>query len=150
VVRRFTALRLRALASLLLALERRRIAHPKLGLRRFSKSDYSRVLRPAKWGSGVSVQGSNPEPLMSALSQKRHCTPARRLHGADESRLALHGASSGGAAMIASKSDHICGEIGGGGLDYPRRRLARRPPSAIGLGTRADAYGHAILVVPTS
>jgi hypothetical protein len=45
----------------------------------------------------------------------------------------LHGASSGGAAMIASKSDHICGEIGGGGLDYPRRRLARRP-SAIGLG----------------
>src|SRR6266566_7869486 len=51
-----------------------------------------------------------------------HCTPARRLHGVDESRLALHGASSGGAAMIASKSDHICGEIGGGGLDYPRRR----------------------------
>src|SRR6516164_5806687 len=62
-----------------------------------------------------------------------HCTPARRLHGVDESRLALLGASSGGAAMIASKSDHICGEIGGGGLDYPRRRLARRP-SAIGLG----------------
>jgi hypothetical protein len=38
--------------------------------------------------------------------------------GSDESRLALHGASSGGAAMIASKSDHIC-VIGGGGLDYP-------------------------------
>jgi hypothetical protein len=54
--------------------------------------------------------------------------------GVDESRLALHGASSGGAAMIALKSHHICGEIGGGGLDYPRRRLARRPPSAIGLG----------------
>src|SRR5690242_8270213 len=54
--------------------------------------------------------------------------------GSDESRLAVHGASSGGAAMIASKSDHICGEIGGGGLDYPGRRLARRPPSAIGLG----------------
>src|SRR5215470_4916654 len=34
-----TVLRLRALASLLLALERRRIAHPKgLGLRRFSTS----------------------------------------------------------------------------------------------------------------
>ena len=78
------------------------------------------------------------------------CTPARRLHGADESRLALHGASRGGAAMIASKSDHICGEIGAGGLDYPRRRLARRPPSAIGLGPHADAYGHAILAVPTS
>src|SRR5215469_13603123 len=29
------------------------------------------------------------------------------------------GASSGGAAMIASKSDHICGEIVVGGLDYP-------------------------------
>src|SRR6516165_5088079 len=36
---RVFALRLRALGSLLLALERRRIAHPKgLGLRRFSKS----------------------------------------------------------------------------------------------------------------
>src|SRR5262249_53351206 len=45
------ALRLRALASLLLALERRRIAHPKgLGLRRFSKCHYSRDLRPVEWG----------------------------------------------------------------------------------------------------
>src|SRR5215471_18111569 len=43
------ALRLRALVGLLLALERRRIAHPKgLGLRRFSKWDYSRDLRPAE------------------------------------------------------------------------------------------------------
>jgi hypothetical protein len=41
------------------------------GLRRFSKRDYSRDLRPAKRGSGVSLHGSNPEPLMSALSQKR-------------------------------------------------------------------------------
>jgi hypothetical protein len=50
------ALRLRALASLLLALERRRIAHPKgLGLRQFSKRDYSRDLRPAKWCSEVSL-----------------------------------------------------------------------------------------------
>src|SRR5262249_49880761 len=48
------ALRLRALV--LLALERRRIAHPKgLGLRRFSKCDYSRDLRLAKWCSGVSL-----------------------------------------------------------------------------------------------
>src|SRR5215467_2427327 len=53
------ASRLRALASLLLALERRRIAHPKgLGLRRFSKGHYIRDLRPAKWGSGVSLHGS--------------------------------------------------------------------------------------------
>src|SRR5262249_5965857 len=51
-LRRFgIALRLRALGSLLLALERRRIAHPKgLGLRRFSKLDYSRELRPVEWG----------------------------------------------------------------------------------------------------
>src|SRR5262249_15127624 len=28
-------------------------------------------LRPAEWGSGVSLHGSNPELLMSALGQKR-------------------------------------------------------------------------------
>ena len=28
--------------------------------------DYIRDLRPAKWGSGISLHGSNPEPLMSA------------------------------------------------------------------------------------
>jgi hypothetical protein len=33
--------------------------------------DYIRDLRQAKWGSGVSLHGSNPEPLMSALGQKR-------------------------------------------------------------------------------
>jgi hypothetical protein len=33
--------------------------------------NYSRDLRPAEWGSGVSLHGSNPEPLMSALGQKR-------------------------------------------------------------------------------
>src|SRR5262249_5878988 len=41
------------------------------GLRRFSKWDYSRDLRPAKWGSGVRLHSSNPEPFMSALGQKR-------------------------------------------------------------------------------
>jgi hypothetical protein len=65
------------------ALERRRIAHPKgLGLRRFSKLDYSRELRPVEWGSGVSLHGSNPEPLMSALGQKqtsRHLQPMSAL-----------------------------------------------------------------------
>src|SRR6516164_6539968 len=66
------ALRLGALVGLLLALERRRIAHPKgLGLRRFSKWDYSRDLRPAKWGSGIKLHSSNSEPPMSALGQKR-------------------------------------------------------------------------------
>jgi hypothetical protein len=34
-------------------------------------TDYIRDLRPAKWGSGVSLRGSNSEPLMSALGQKR-------------------------------------------------------------------------------
>jgi len=54
------------------ALERRRIAHPKgLGLRRFSKCDYSRELRPVEWASGVSLHSINPEPLTSALGQKR-------------------------------------------------------------------------------
>src|SRR6516225_8704473 len=34
-------------------------------------ADYIRDLRPAKWGSGLSLRSSNPEPLMSALGQKR-------------------------------------------------------------------------------
>src|SRR5262249_48765861 len=34
-------------------------------------ADYSRDLQPAKWGLGVRLHGSNPEPLMSALGQKR-------------------------------------------------------------------------------
>ena len=34
-------------------------------------TDYSRDLRPAKWGSGVILHGSNPEPLMSALGHSR-------------------------------------------------------------------------------
>src|SRR6516164_2674023 len=63
-LRRFSiALRLRALVGLLLALERRRIAHPKgLGLRRFSKWHYSRDLRPAKWDSMINLRS------LSALS----------------------------------------------------------------------------------
>jgi hypothetical protein len=51
---RVFALRLRALVTLLLALERRRIAHPKgLGLRRFSKSITSGIC--GRWNG---VQGS--------------------------------------------------------------------------------------------
>src|SRR5262249_48507636 len=44
--------------------------------------DYSRDLRKAKWGSGVSLHGSNPEPLMSGLGQKqtsRHLQPMSAL-----------------------------------------------------------------------
>jgi hypothetical protein len=35
------------------------------------RTDYSRDLRQAKWGSEVSLHGSNPEPFMSALGQKQ-------------------------------------------------------------------------------
>jgi hypothetical protein len=57
---------------LLLALERRRIAHPKgLGLRRFSKWHYSRDLRPVEWGSGVSLHGSYFELTTSVLGHKQ-------------------------------------------------------------------------------
>ena len=40
-------------------------------------ADYIRDLRLAKWVSGVSLHGSNPEPPMSALghSRPRHFVP---------------------------------------------------------------------------
>ena len=34
-------------------------------------ADYIRDLLPTKWGSGVSLHGSNPEQTMSALGQER-------------------------------------------------------------------------------
>jgi len=76
---RFSAalLRLRVLAGSSPALERRRIAHPKAqDYADFQSWDYSRDLRPEKWGSGVSLHGSNPEPLMSAWvkSGLMHCS----------------------------------------------------------------------------
>jgi hypothetical protein len=50
---------------------RRRIASLK-GLGHANRiDDYSRDLLPAVWGSGVSLHGSNPKPLMSAVGQKR-------------------------------------------------------------------------------
>jgi hypothetical protein len=50
----FGVLRRCDLVGLPPALERRRIAHPKgLGLRRFSKLDYSRDLRPEELGPTV-------------------------------------------------------------------------------------------------
>jgi hypothetical protein len=33
--------------------------------------DYSREFRPTEWGLRGKLHGSNPEPLMSALGQKR-------------------------------------------------------------------------------
>jgi hypothetical protein len=71
------ALRLRALASLLLALERRRIAFLKAWDHANWMDDYSRDLRLTKWGSEVSVHGSNPQLRMSALGQKRTFRSAR-------------------------------------------------------------------------
>src|SRR5262249_55060265 len=73
LLRRFgiSALRLRALATLLLALERRRIAHPKgLGLRRFSKWHYSRDLRLAKWCSEVSLHTFQRDRLAGVTESK--------------------------------------------------------------------------------
>src|SRR5262249_28999581 len=64
------ALRLRALGGLLLALERRRIAHPRLRTTPIL-TDYIRDWRPAKWGPGAGLHGSNSKPLMSALGQKQ-------------------------------------------------------------------------------
>ena len=53
---------------------RRRIAPQGSGPRRLKNSlDYSRDLRPTKWGSGTSLHGSNPELLMSALGRKQTC-----------------------------------------------------------------------------
>jgi len=69
---------------------RRRIACPKAQDHANRIDNYSRDLRQAKWGSGVSLQGSNPEPLMSALGQKQTCDPASRRYGpmSDDLRLA--------------------------------------------------------------
>jgi len=39
--------------------------------------DYIRDLRLGKWGSAVSLRGSNSEPLMSALGQKQTSAPVR-------------------------------------------------------------------------
>jgi hypothetical protein len=53
--------------GVLLAFERRRIAYPKAGLRRFSKCDYIRDLRPAKWGSMINLRRKNTEWSLSVL-----------------------------------------------------------------------------------
>jgi hypothetical protein len=50
---------------------RRRIAFLKAWDHANGINDYSRDLRPAEWGSGVSLHGTNTEPLMSALGQKQ-------------------------------------------------------------------------------
>jgi hypothetical protein len=57
----WAALRLRAFVGLLLALERRRIAHPRLRTTPIL-TDYIRDLRPAKWGSMINLRS------LSALS----------------------------------------------------------------------------------
>ena len=61
---RVFALRLGALASLLLALERRRIAIPRLSTTPIFKVDYSRDLRSAKWVSiKLRCKTNRPCPL---------------------------------------------------------------------------------------
>jgi hypothetical protein len=49
---------------------RRRTAAPKAQEHPIL-ADYIRDLRPAERGSGVSLRGINPGPLMSALGQKQ-------------------------------------------------------------------------------
>jgi hypothetical protein len=48
---------------------RRRIAFPTAGYCADFGRDYSRVLRPAKWGPTVILHSNNPEDRMSALGQ---------------------------------------------------------------------------------
>jgi hypothetical protein len=43
------------------------------------RTDYSRDLGLVKWGSGVCLHGSNLEPPMSALGQKRTLTTTRAM-----------------------------------------------------------------------
>ena len=52
---------------------RRRIAGPlpRYADDGFQRRDYSRDLRPAKWGSTVILRGNNPQDRMSALGQKQ-------------------------------------------------------------------------------
>ena len=54
---------------------RRRIAFLKAQDHANNVPDYSRDLRPAKWGSGVSLHGNNPEPPMSPLWAKAVIQP---------------------------------------------------------------------------
>jgi hypothetical protein len=56
---------------------RRRIALPTAYDHANAAADYSRDLRSAKWGSGVSLRSSNPKPLMSALGQKQTSAQGR-------------------------------------------------------------------------
>jgi hypothetical protein len=50
---------------------RRRIAFLKAQDHANSVADYSKVLRPAEWGSGLLVQSKNPKSHMSALGHNR-------------------------------------------------------------------------------
>jgi hypothetical protein len=65
---RVFTLRLRALASLCSGAPSHR---PPKAQDYAIMADYNRNLRSAKRVSGVGLHGSNPEPLMSALGQKR-------------------------------------------------------------------------------
>ena len=62
------------LVGLLLALERRRIAHPKgLGPRRFSSRDYSRDLMPAKWAYDAQQQVRSVHVADGSFSEVGAC-----------------------------------------------------------------------------
>jgi hypothetical protein len=56
---------------------RRRIAFLKAQDHANSVADYSKVLRPAEWGSRLLVQSKNPKSHMSALGLGRFKTFCR-------------------------------------------------------------------------
>jgi hypothetical protein len=64
---------------LLLALERRRIAHPRLGTTPIFKEVLQQGFAIGGMGSGVGLHGSNPKPLMSALGHKQTSEQVRAM-----------------------------------------------------------------------
>jgi hypothetical protein len=61
----------RSLKFMLLALERRRIAHPKAQDYVDFQNEITAGIYDRRYGVRVSLHGSNRKPLMSALGQKR-------------------------------------------------------------------------------
>jgi hypothetical protein len=96
---------------------RRRIAFLKASDHANCIDDYSRDLRLAKWVSEVSLHGSNFEPLMSALGQKRtfcevcamSALPQKRTSRSAIGMSALCQKRTFCAAVGASLFDHLVG-----------------------------------------
>jgi hypothetical protein len=80
-----------------------------------SVRNYSRDLRPAEWGSGISLHGSNPGPPMSALGGPDISHGAPNVRYLPES---VHWESAAGCPLCATSGhfalrrlfDHLVGE----------------------------------------